>query len=262
MKELKELFPYQKINTRCIYYDKKFDDGGIDYTKFIKLKDDVEKYTPNEWYLMWYLMSKGFYNDYYLETSIGFIMTYTKLNIDQIKENLISLQNKKVILYKGEVEKLKRNDVLELVIGYNLDEYYNSGTNKFKRIPKDFISVVLSKVNANEWYLYCILALYYSFEDGYAYPTIEKLEKRYGLADKTIIKSIKALKEHKYNLIEVEKTTYNKGNFPNNRYTIRLFQREEYMFHHVINKEDKSSKAYHKQSREFYQNNKRNYILK
>lgn len=262
MKELKELIPYQNINKRCIYYDKKYDPQGIDYSRFIKLRKDIEKYTPNEWYLLWYLMSESFSNGYYTKTTIGIIIEQTKLNIDQIRDSLISLQNRKIILCRGDLNKSKRNDKLELVVGYNLDEYYH-GIKEFVYIPLDFVNIVLPTITSNEWYIYCALALYYNFEYNYAFPSINILEKKLNISHSTISKTIQTLSEHKYNLIEVEKFMHN-DSFKNNIYRIRLFQRLEYCvnYNKMENINDTIYNKYKNQSKEYYQANKRNYVIK
>jgi hypothetical protein len=262
VKDLKELLPYYNLNTRCIYYDKKFDKGGIDYEKFIVLKDDVEKYTPNEFYILWYLVSKSSISRNYLKTNIALIMEETNLNIFQVKESLSELTKKKVVYLSCDINSLKRNDFFEIVIGYNLDECYDVESEKYKIIPVDIANIVLPTITPNEWYLYCILSLYYNFQDKYAYPSIEQISKKYDMSNGTIVKSISVLTENKYNLVSVEKINYNNGKFPNNRYHIRLFQRHEYAAYYLSKKEKEFSDRYHSQSVEKYQSNKKNYVFK
>lgn len=253
---------YKPRNAKYIYRDKIFDNRGIDYKNYIPLRfesinrQDIKKiYGIKSWYVLWYLMANA-ENSKYIKTTIQTIYRETNLSSSIIKRELRHLQEIGIINIFGEIND-KTNSII-IVIGYNDKEVYeefsksncnSKGNNGYRAIPKEFIRAIIPSLNYNQWAIFTVLCVRYSWYTllnekndygeelynymitGYAFPTQEEMKYLLGISRETIMyelygteyikngKEIKKKKqvtrpliENKYNLITIEtgaNTNYN-----------------------------------------------------
>jgi len=175
-KKFKELLEeLRPTNPKHIYNDKIFDSKGIDYKRFIKLRYDVINnnsinnfYTVKGWYLLWHLMVNAHMNQR-IKTTIKMLSEISNLKTDEIRMLLIDL-HKKGAIAMNKVEKINLNTPLDILISYATDNGYSSYNNSLERnkkgyraIPNEFLEVVLPTLSPQEWAIYCVLIVRYSY---------------------------------------------------------------------------------------------------
>lgn len=269
---LEELRP---TDPKHIYNDKALDPKGIDYKRFIKLRYDVINnnsianfYTVKGWYLLWNLMVKAHMNQR-VETTINMIAKKTNLKTAEINKLLIDL-HKQGVIAMNKVEEIKANTPLDIIIFYADDHGYSSYSDSFEEkkngyraIPNDFLEVVLPTLTPEEWAIYCVLVVRYSYftvteqkNDGtgeefykysinqYAFPTERQIGEHIGKDKMTVGRYLKKLENNKYNLIKVhnnnriemyiDDTKRARPKWSNNIYYITLLERVEYNWYHLV----------------------------
>lgn len=265
---------YDSTDSRFLYIDKKFDNRGIDYTSFIKLRYESinEKhitniYTLDGWYILWYLLGNS-YNGIYIKTTISEIAKDIKYKTSDIIPILKNLEKQNIVKINN--KSFNNNTLLTIAIGYNEDNVIQNKTNGYVSIPKDFIRIVLPSLNKTQWAIFTILCvrynyiypssrfdersqreLYYTKINCYAFPTQEQIAELLDIKDnKTIRSHLKKLEENKYKLIKINKIELKDGGYEvffdneenknkikrfNNKYYIYLFERMEYGYNCIYN---------------------------
>lgn len=114
-----------------------------------------------------------------------------------IRKLLKLLEEKELIKFKKceDIFKYKYTDNIEIIVLYK--EYALS--NGFERIPTDIFKKYIYKIGYNGWALFCALAVYNNYNEGYAYPTYIKLQENLKMSPNTLKKTI--LNLCKYELI-------------------------------------------------------------
>lgn len=277
---------YKPRNAKYIYRDKIFDNRGIDYRNYIPLRFDIvnnnlikKHYTVNGWYVLWYLMTRS--NKEYIEISINDIseeLNMTPKTTEKVIKHLNNINEIKTL-----EKRYNKNTILHIAIKYYNECITNDNKVGYKAIPFDYVKTIISSLTANQWGMYSVLVVYYSYftksntkdEFGriieydlkgslYAYPQMINICNSIGITKATLIKELYGnenvknnnfipLISNKYNLINVEKGIYNiyldkntcenRIKRENNRYKINLLERTEYIYHHIYNIKDIRGKS-------------------
>lgn len=272
---------YKPRNAKYIYRDKIFDNRGIDYRNYIPLRFDIvnnnlikEHYTVNGWYVLWFLMTKG--NKEYIEISISDVseeLNMTPKTIEKILKYLNNINEIRIL-----EKRYNKNTMLHITIKYYNECITNDNKVGYKALPFDYIKTIISSLTANQWGIYSVLVVYYSYftkantkdEFGriieydlkgslYAYPQMISICNSIGVTKPTLIKELYGnnkvkddkfipLISNKYNLIDIEKGIYslyldkdtceNRTKRENNRYRVNLLERAEYIYHNMYNIKD------------------------
>lgn len=265
---------YDSQDSRFLYIDKHFDNRGIDYSSFIKLRYEsinnkhiTNTYTLDGWYILWYLLGNSI-NGTYIKTTINEIVEETKYKAPDIVVILKYLEKSDVIKIKN--KNFTNHTLLKIAIGYNEDGIINNETKGYVSIPKDFVRIVLPSLNKTQWAIFTILCVrynyiyptsrfdeksqrvvYYTLENGYAFPTQQQIAELINIKDlKAIRNHLNKLEENKYKLIKINTTELSEGGYEvffdndknknkirrfNNKYHINLFERVEYAYHCIYN---------------------------
>lgn len=273
---------YTRKDNRYIYIDKYFNNKGIDYTRYLKLRFSSvnnlhikNKISINGWYVLWYLMCNG-QQGIFIETTLDFISIDLSMKVINVKEILLNLHEENIIYINNKLNNINKNDRLQIVINYNdntLHTKYIDNNIAFNPIPIEFVQTVLPQLTPNQWVIYTTLCVYFSYysvketydndgnkiyipsENCYAFPTQEKLSEVIGLNFKTIKSNIDKLCESNLNLISERESfgnTYahfkNKNNGKTNikkinkTYNVLLYQRIEYVYYCILQMQDNRDK--------------------
>lgn len=267
--------PFKQIDANYLYMDKQFESRGINYKKYMRIRFETinynlikDYYTVEGWYLLTYLICNS-HNGQYTKSTINIIAEDTKLKSQLIKELLIKF-NKQQDIVINKVKGITYNTPIEIFITYNTTEYYQSPIeikeNKrgYRVVPIDYIRTILPEITCEQWAIYSVLAIRYSFyslskkydeeigkpyypfkQNHYSFPTIEQIVLATDIPDTTIRRHIKNLENNKYRILSsycsqevisyVDKTT---GEFKckkaNRIYYINLFEKIEYVYNCII----------------------------
>lgn len=265
---------YDSKDSRFLYVDKHFDNRGIDYSSFIKLRYEsinekhiIDIYTLDGWYILWYLLGSSI-NGVYIKTTINEIADETNYKTIEIINILKHLEKLDIIKIKN--KNFTNNTLLKIAIGYNEDNIIQNSNRGYISIPRDFIRIVLPSLNKVQWVIFTILCVrynyiyptskfdeksqrlvYYTLENCYSFPTQQQIAELINIKDlKTIRNHLKKLEENKYKLIKINSTELKDGGYEtifdneqnknkirrfNNKYHINLLERMEYAYHCIYN---------------------------
>lgn len=268
---------YDSKDSRFLYIDKHFDNRGIDYSSFIKLRYEsinekhiTDTYTLDGWYTLWYLLGNSI-NGTYIKTTVNEIVSETNYKATEIVTILKHLEKLNVIKIKN--KNFTNTTLLKIAIGYNEDNIINNETRGYVSIPKDFVRIVLPSLNKTQWAIFTILCVrynyiyptsrfdeksqrlvYYTLENCYAYPTQQQIMELLNMKDvRAVRSSLKKLEENKYKLIKINTTELSEGCYEvffdneqnknkirrfNNKYHINLLERMEYAYYCIYNMPD------------------------
>lgn len=263
-------------NKRYIYRDINYDERGINYNSFFKLRFDTinllhikNKYSVVGWYILCYLITKA--KDYkYISISPRIIAYELNLTLKSIYKALNKLFENKIIQgyinkkeYSNKTLVKKVDDVIDIIILYADDNIYNyNDRGGYKPIPLDFISKTIKGLTAEEWGVYCVLLVRHRYfliqptiteegklindikDCGYAFPQQEKIAESLGINKRTVVDAIKGLVDKK--LISIEFNNYAPKTKVNDtikhkdcyRYYIKLLNKHEYIYHYILKLED------------------------
>lgn len=266
------------VNKRYLYRDINYDERGIDYTHFIKLRlttfdkqhNFIEKFTPEGFRILWYLMTRAKQNTY-INTDIKLIAQNLNMTSYKVIKGIQALQDINIIeIYRitesqqiYEVKKINVNQSLHILIKYHNDElYFLDEENGYKAIPFDFAYKAAIDLEAKEFTLLMFLIVmnryyyvgeYIDPETGeilnkvndvcYSFPTQEQMSKVINVSRNNINKYIDKLEVEKY--IKINKT-YEKRSIKdkatgkqkiknmNFTYEVILLNRFEYIKYQIV----------------------------
>lgn len=267
--------PFKQIDANYLYMDKRFESKGINYKKFMRIRFETinynlikDYYTVEGWYLLTYLICNS-HSGQYIKTTINIIAEDTKLKPQQIKELLVKF-NKEQDIVMNKVKGITYNTPIEIFITYNTTEYYNSpidiDENKrgYRVLPIDYVRTILSDMTYEQWAIYSVLVVRYSFyslskkynentgdpyypfkQNHYSFPTMKQISDTTGINEETIRRYINKLEQNKYKIISSYSSKQNiqyidkeTGEFrckmSNRIYYINLFERIEYIYNCII----------------------------
>lgn len=258
---------YKPVDRRYLYIDYRTrqDKKGIDYNIFIPYyfniihnKELKNKYTIDGWYLLNYLLCNSI-NQQYIKTNIDIIKKDINLTRNKIIQALKTLEKNKIIKVHTTVNKnLKSKDILNIEIKY---KEINQANNGYRAIPLQYINTILKILDPKELAVLTTLIPFYNYIYARSYPhyktgeiiydvienhrtfvSEDKLCMLIGISKNTLRRYIKQLKDK--NLIEKVKnptkfTMDEQGNVKQetNKYNIKLFDRIEYMYNHIVDVE-------------------------
>lgn len=177
-----------KRGTKYFYFDKNFDDRGMDYKRYIKLRYNSvnfyhikNQYSLKGWFILWYLMCNA-KKTYSMETTIRIISEGTRPSLKETKEYLLFLHKIKTI-YLSKVRNITYNTPLKIIITYNNDEYYENfdddnkkileqinkkgenitDTVGYRAIPIDYIQPIMDTIDYKQFAILSILFTRYSY---------------------------------------------------------------------------------------------------
>ena len=263
-----------KIGEGAIYRTNLLDkDNGINYRDFIKIRADViinnriATIGHEAWLLLFYLSCNAV-NKEYIKTNVR--MINTDLNIKSVEKTLKELHNNKFIFInntEGNLDKIGKNDILEIIVRYNKDSLFEVEKKAYKALPTQFVRYLILQegLSSEEFAIYTVLVNYFRWfeckddideETGetiycyssyeYAYPTQEQIGKIIGISRNRVHPFVEELVRRK--LISFAPSDYLKSTKvengrniiknPNYRYKIELIQRVEYVYFNCINIDD------------------------
>jgi len=260
---------YLPTETKYLYIDKTFDNRGIDYKKFIKLRfasinhAHINKYYGVKgWYILWYLMINAIKSEY-IKTSVSIIAEDTKLTTTDVKAELLKLNSQNVIIL-SKTKNINNNSPIEIYITYNTDYYNNFDDDNgvgYRAIPIDYIKAIFTSIDYKQWAVLSCMMTSYSYynikpkdEDGkmiynyqrnhYSFMTQRQMADATGLTKSTVNRQITILENSKFNIISTycsydTKQYYDedenklKWKISNKIYHVNLFEQVEYVYYHI-----------------------------
>jgi hypothetical protein len=254
------------------------DKNGINYRDFIKLRADVVINNKigiighEAWLILFYLSCHA-ENKEYIKTNIRLISS--ELGISSIDKALRALHDNGLIYIKnleGDINKLGKNDILEVIIRYNNDDLFQVDKKAYKALPTQYVRYLIQqeKLTSEEFAIYTVLVNYFRWFEcknekdeetdtinyyyssyEYAFPTQEQIGQAIGISRNRvhyIIESLAGKKLISYEASDFQKSSrYEEGRNviknPNYRYKIELLQRLEFVHFNYLAIKDARNKA-------------------
>lgn len=262
------------INKRYMYRDKQYDERGIDYKHFIKLRlttfdkehNYIKEITSEGLHILFYLMTRG-KNCTYIQCNLNMIIDNLNISRHKVLKGINLLISNNLLTFKHKNKEIKSiKDVSKnyhIIIRYHNDNVYElDKMNGFKAIPFDFIYRAVTDLTSDEFtclmffmvrHSYYSVLTYNNYETGevsqtvkeneYAFPTQEQIHIVTGTKIETVRKITNSLEKKGY--IEIIKddtkqikidefTGKSKLVNINHMYKVTLLNRKEYIYHHIV----------------------------
>lgn len=238
MREIPDILNQYTIgnNKRYMYRDINYDDRGIDYTRYLKLRLStfdkehhfIEEFTPEGFRILWYLMTRA-KKSVFITITVNIIVEVLKMTKYKVLKGINALITSEIIIVysaqNNDLQKVKDvNKPLNIIIKYHDDDLYDlDGQKGYKAIPFDFIHRTVIDLNEKEFTIYMFLILrhrYYGVKESidettgkvkhyvndvnYAFPTQEQISEQISIDRHHINGYIESLEEKGY--IRAEKS--------------------------------------------------------
>lgn len=290
------------VNKRYLYRDIFYDERGINYTHFIKLRlttfdkqhNFIEKFTPEGFRILWYLMTRAKQNTY-ITITIETIVQALDMTRRIIIKNIYNLINSNIIeVYNMKVNLIKQikntNEPLNILIKYHNDNLYNlDKENGYKAIPFDFAYKTVLDLDSKEFTLlmylivrnkYYYVSEYIDPETGeilkkvnevcYSFPTVNNIANRIKVNQHNVNKYTQSLEDKGYIVIDKNRDKVSIKNKDTNRqeiknmnytYKVKLLNRPEYIKYHIVNVANEEIKNLSIKKQKYISSNKIDNIL-
>lgn len=223
---------------RYLYRDKIYDDRGIDYTHFLKIRlttfDNsnhfIEQFTPEGYQILWFLMTRA-KNNTYITTTLNTIIHMLKMSRHKVIKGVNALIQSNIInvfsVKENYIKTIKDiNLPIHIIIKYQNEDIYDLDNMRgYRPIPYDFVYKMVTDLDEKEFTIYMYLMTrnryyqvkevvdevtgelkYYVNNVGYAFPTLEQIATQIRCERRNVNKYIDSLEKKEY--IKVNRTLY------------------------------------------------------